>query len=148
MERCFCKQPTEICSLQAGEEEEGQNLIFVPSSIFLTLRTTLPPTPNPPLPQTSPVVHFPQTLTRDIPHAHSLVQAGRHHQILRWMELSAHHVMIMASQHTEDEKRGEYSKNIKGVRYVGKFTLKVAVIFSFALHFVKQWLGVYVSFSD
>lgn len=58
-------------------------------------------------PARSPLVRCPQALTRDIPHSHGLVQTGWHHQILRWMELGAHHIVIMASQHTVDEKRGE-----------------------------------------
>lgn len=57
----------------------------------------------PSLPKTlNPV---PSLLTGNIPHAHSLIQACRHHQVLRGMELSAHHIVIMSSQHTTEKRQ-------------------------------------------
>lgn len=61
--------------------------------------TTLPPFAAA---QRSTVV--PQALTRNIPHSHCLVQTGRHHQVFGWVELGAHHVMIMSGQHTVDRR--------------------------------------------
>lgn len=77
-------------------------------SSFLSLRTTvLQHTPH--LPNPRPISAGPHALTRDIPHSHGLVQTGWHHQILGGVELGAHHVVIVAGQHTVDDKRGNIS---------------------------------------
>ena len=41
--------------------------------------------------------------TRDIPDPHSLVQGGRHNQVLRGVEMGAHHVVAVARQNAEDK---------------------------------------------
>mmetsp|Transcript_9821 Transcript_9821/g.19423 ORF Transcript_9821/g.19423 Transcript_9821/m.19423 type:complete len:228 (+) Transcript_9821:354-1037(+) len=41
----------------------------------------------------------------NIPHTHSLIQRGRNHQILLWVELSTHHVVIMPRQHSRTRPR-------------------------------------------
>lgn len=68
---------------------------------------------NPPTPSTNPdhclFIQSPQALTGNIPHSHSLVQTGRHHQIFRWVELRTHHIVIMTGKHTVDNK--ERKKN-------------------------------------
>ena len=32
----------------------------------------------------------------DVPHAHSLVQGGRHHQVILHVEAGAHHIVVVA----------------------------------------------------
>lgn len=79
------------------------------SCFFLILHTILPSHPfiNPAF---CPLLHHPQALTGNIPHSHGLVQTGRHHQVLRWVELGTHHIVVMASQHTVmRRKEGIYS---------------------------------------
>lgn len=93
-----------MCPLQVGEEEEVvQDLIKI---LILLLphpsyHSTLPPLPQP---RSLLSFHCPQALTRNIPHSHGLVQTGGHHQVLRWVELGTHHIVIMAGQHTVDEE--------------------------------------------
>lgn len=95
------------------------------SSSFIPLHP--PPIQPSPL---YPLVHCSQSLTGDIPHAHSLVQTGRHHQVLRRMELGAHHIVIMASQHTvgkRKKKKNIHYKIVEGHLYIliltGQFTV-------------------------
>lgn len=53
-------------------------------------------------------IHQSQALTRNIPHSHGLVQTRRHNQVFRWVELGAHHIVIMASQNTGCQKKRIY----------------------------------------
>ncbi len=71
------------------------SLLFPSSSLSIPTSPAFPKLLNP----------VPSLLTGNIPHAHSLIQASRHHQVLRWMELSAHHIVIMPRQHTTEKKQ-------------------------------------------
>lgn len=71
------------------------SLLLPPSSLSIPTSPAFPKLLNP----------APSLLTGNIPHAHSLIQASRHHQVLRWMELSAHHIVIMPRQHTTEKKQ-------------------------------------------
>ncbi len=71
------------------------SLLLPPSSLSIPTSPAFPKLLNP----------VPSLLTGNIPHAHSLIQASRHHQVLRWMKLSAHHIVIMPRQHTTEKKQ-------------------------------------------
>ena len=43
--------------------------------------------------------------TRNIPDTHSLVKGGRDNQVLRRMEVGAHHIVTVASQNTEQKTK-------------------------------------------
>ena len=43
---------------------------------------------------------------RDVPDPDSLVKGGRHHHVLARVELGAHHVVVVPSQHLEDGGSG------------------------------------------
>lgn len=77
------------------EEEEMQDLSFSSSS-----HPPFQPFHNP-----AHCIHQSQALTRNIPHSHGLVQTRRHNQVFRWVELGAHHIVIMASQNTGCQKK-------------------------------------------
>lgn len=84
----------------------GPNKNPVSSSSIISLN---PPTPST-TPADCPLIQSPQALTGNIPHSHSLVQTGRHHQIFRWVELRTHHIVIMTGKHTVDNKEGKKKK--------------------------------------
>lgn len=105
--------------IERGNEEE--NAIRQPlTSSILSLHSHLP---SPKL--LNPV---PSLLTGNIPHAHSLIQASRHHQVLRWMELSAHHIVIMPRQHTKEKKQHREHQLSFTKRMVRENTEKIAVL--------------------
>lgn len=60
-----------------------------------------------------PCFHQSQALTGNIPHSHSLVQTRRHNQVFRWVELGAHHIVIMTSQNTGCQREKKWLRNVR-----------------------------------